>query len=185
MKVLEDYAYILDYLPQGRSDKRHFNREPISYALGEEEFKLFELTPKENVTLTIGEKVYIGKSVEMRDAINHVKRRIRYDDLTNAAQNELPLVIQEIVVARERDFVRFYNESRAITTRFHMLELLPGLGKKSMWAIIDERKKSPFKSFKDLEERVSSVHRPDKLLARRIESELAEAEQKYHLFVAK
>ena len=45
--------------------------------------------------------------------------------------------------------------------------------------------KSPFKSFKDLEERVSSVHRPDKLLARRIESELAEAEQKYHIFVAK
>jgi len=182
---LEDYAYILDYLPQGRSDKRHFRREPIAYALGEEAFKLFELTPKENVPLTIGEKVYIGKSVEMRNAILHVKRRIRYDDLTNAAQNELPLVIHDIVMARETDFVRFYNESRAITTRFHMLELLPGLGKKSMWAIIEERKKELFKSFKDIEERVSSIHRPDKLLARRIESELAEAEQKYHLFVAK
>ncbi len=182
---MEDYAYILDYLPQGRSDKRSFRREPIAYALGEEEFKLFELTPKENISLSIGEKVYIGKNVDMRDTILHVKRRVRYDDLTNAAQNELPLVIQEIVTSREADFVRFYNESRAITTRFHMLELLPGLGKKSMWSIIDERKKTPFKTFKDLEERVSSVHRPDKLIAKRIEVELAEAEQKYHIFVAK
>ena len=185
MSDLEDYAYILDYLPQGRTDKRSFKREALAYALGEEEFKLFELTPKDDVNLTIGEKVYIGKDVEMRDAILHVKRRVRYDDLTNAAQNELPLVIQEIVASREKDFVRFYNESRAITTRFHMLELLPGLGKKSMWSIIEERKKEPFKSFQDIEDRVSSVHNPDKLIARRIESELAEAEQKYHIFVAK
>lgn len=182
---MEDHAYILDYLPQGRTDKRSFKREPIAYALGESEFKLFELTPKDNVNLTISERVYIGKDVDKRAAILHVKRRVRYDDLTNAAMNELPLVIQDIVVARELDFVRFYNESRAITTRFHMLELLPGLGKKSMWSIIDERKKSEFKSFKDIEERVSSVHRPDKLIARRIEAELAEAEQKYHIFVAK
>jgi putative nucleotide binding protein len=185
VNFVEDYAYILDYLPQGRSDKRSFRREPIAYALGEEEFKLFELTPKESISLSIGEKVYIGKNVEMRDAILHVKRRVRYEDLTNAAQNELPLVIQEVVTSRESDFVRFYNESRAITTRFHMLELLPGLGKKSMWAIIEERKKDQFKSFKDIEERVSSVHRPDKLISKRIEVELAEAEQKYHIFVAK
>lgn len=182
---MEDYAYILDYLPQGRSDKRSFKREPLAYGLGDQEFKLFELIPKENVNLSNGERVYIGKELKQRDAIMHVKRRIRYEDLTNAAQNELPLVIQEIVTAREPDFVKFYNESRAITTRFHMLELLPGLGKKSMWSIIEERKKSPFMSFKDLEERVSSVHHPEKLVAKRIESELAEAEQKYHLFVAK
>jgi putative nucleotide binding protein len=182
---LEDYAYILDYLPQGRSDKRSFKREPVAYALGEQEFKLFELTPKENVDLSVGERVYIGKDVKLRDAILHVKRRIRYDDLTNASQNELPFIIQEIVQSREQDFVRFYNEARAITTRFHMLELLPGLGKKSMWAIVEERKKKQFESFQDIEERVSSVHRPDKLVAKRIEAELAEAEQKYHIFVAK
>jgi putative nucleotide binding protein len=185
VRDLEDHAYILDYLPQGRTDKRSFKREPLAYALGENEFKLFELTPKEDVNLTIGERVYIGKDVDLREAIMHVKRRVRYDDLTNAAQNELPLIIQDIVTEREKDFVRFYNESRAITTRFHMLELLPGLGKKSMWAIIEERKKKPFESFKDLEERISSVHRPDKLIAKRIEVELAEAEQKYHIFVAK
>ena len=37
----------------------------------------------------------------------------------------------------------------------------------------------------DIEERISSVHSPEKLIAKRIEQELSEAEQKYHLFVAK
>ena len=182
---MEDYAYILDYLPNGRADKRGFRREPISYALGESEFKLFELTPKSNIALTVGDKVYIGKDVEKRLEILHVKRRVRYDDLTNAAMSELPFVIMQIVKERETEFVKFYNEARAITTRFHMLELLPGLGKKSMWSIIDERKKKEFESFDDIGERISSVHHPDKLIAKRIEAELAEAEQKYHLFVAK
>ncbi|MDO9538319.1 MAG: DUF655 domain-containing protein [Thermoplasmata archaeon] len=182
---MEDYAYILDYLPHGRSDQRSYHRESVAYALGDIEFKLFELTPKDSVNLAIGERVYIGKDVKLRDAILHVKRRVRYEDLTNASHSELPFVIHEIVVVREKDFVRFFNDARAITTRFHMLELLPGLGKKSMWAVIDERKKKPFESFKDIEERVSSLHKPDKLIAKRIESELAEADQKYHIFVAK
>ncbi|MBA3046465.1 MAG: DUF655 domain-containing protein [Candidatus Thermoplasmatota archaeon] len=182
---MEDYAYILDYLPHGRSDQRGFRREPVAYAVGDMEFKLFELTPKDNINLAIGERVYIGKDIKLRDAILHVKRRVRYEDLTNASHSELPFVIQEIVVAREKDFVKFFNDARAITTRFHMLELLPGLGKKSMWTVIEERKKKPFESFDDIEERVSSLHKPEKLIAKRIESELAEAEQKYHIFVAK
>lgn len=182
---MEDHAHILDYLPHGRADKRGFKREPVSYAIGENEFKLFELTPKDNVGLTVGDRVYIGKDVDQRHEILHVKRRVRYEDLTNAAQSELPFVILQLVKTGETDFVRFYNEARAITTRFHMLELLPGLGKKSMWSIIEERKKKPFVSFSDIEDRVSSVHHPDKLIAKRIELELAEAEQKYHIFVAK
>lgn len=182
---MEDYAFILDYLPHGRADKRGFRREPIAYAIGESEFKLFELTPKDNAALTVGDRVYIGKNVEMRLEILHVKRRVRYDDLTNAAHSELPFVLMQIVKDREDVFVKFYNEARAITTRFHMLELLPGLGKKSMWAIIEERKKKPFESFEDIGERVSSVHHPEKLIAKRIEQELAEAEQKYHIFVAR
>jgi putative nucleotide binding protein len=182
---VEDYAHILDYLPQGHHDDRRFKREPVALAIGESQFKLFELVPKDNVALTAGDRVYIGKEVQLRTEILHVKRRIKHEELTNAAQSELPFILQKVVAEREVDFVRFYNESRAITTRFHMLELLPGLGKKSMWAILEERRKRPFINFKDIEERVPSVHHPDKLIAKRIEQELAEADQKYHIFVAK
>ena len=66
-----------------------------------------------------------------------------------------------------------------------MLELLPGLGKKTMWAVLEERKKGPFATFADLGTRVSAVHRPEKLIAKRIEMEISDPTQKYRLFVAR
>ena len=181
---MEDYTYILDYLPQGRPDSRRIHREPLAYALGETEFKLFELIPKPNVTLTLEDRVYIGKDLTKRDQILHVKRRIRYDELTVTGQTELPFVLQRIVEKNEERFIRFFNDAQAITTRFHMLELLPGLGKKTMWTIVEERKKGPFTSFKTFEER-TGIHHPEKLLVKRIEQELAEPEEKYLIFVAR
>ena len=182
---MEDYARILDYLPQGHPDQSKFHREPLAYALGVDEFKLFELVPKEGVSLSIGQKVYIGKDLEKRTEVLHVKRRVSFEELTTAAQKELPFVIQETVKEKEAKFVDFFNRAQAITTRFHMLELLPGLGKKTMWAILEERKKGPFTSFKHLETRVTSVHHPEKLIAKRIEMEISDPTQKYRLFVAR
>src|SRR6266508_3533136 len=169
---MEDYARILDYLPQGHPDQSKFHREPLAYALGVDEFKLFELVPKEGVALSIGQRVYIGKEIDQRAEVLHVKRRVGYEELTTAAE-------------KEPTFVDFFNRAQAITTRFHMLELLPGLGKKTMWAILEERKKGPFKSFEDLEQRVGSVHHPEKLIAKRIEMEISDPTQKYRLFVAR
>jgi len=182
---VEDFVRILDHLPQGHPERSRFEREPLAYALGEDEFKLFELVPKEGGSLMAGDRAYIGKEAEKRDAIQHVKRRVGFDELTTAAQNEVPLIVQQVVKEKEERFVRFFNEAQAITTRFHMLELLPGLGKKTMWAILEERKKGPFKSFEDLAKRVPLVHHPEKLVAKRIEMEVADPTQKYHLFAAR
>ena len=181
---MEDYAYILDYLPQGRPDSRRIHKEPLAYALGENEFKLFELVPKPNIVLTIEDRVYIGKDMDKRDLILHVKRRVRFDELTMTSQTELPFIIGHIVEKGEQRFLRFFNDAQAITTKFHMLELLPGLGKKTMWTIIEERKKGPFTSFKNFEER-AGIHHPEKLIIKRIEKELSEPEEKYLIFVAR
>ena len=185
MEVLEDYAYILDHLPQGLPDERRFKREPIAFGLGEAEFKILELIPKDGILLEIGERVYIGKDMAKRDKILHVKRRIRFDDITNTAQNELSYIISEIVTANQDRFVKFFNDAQAISTRLHMLELLPGLGKKTMWAIISARKKAPFSNFGDISERVGSLHQPEKLICKRIKLELSDSNQKYHLFVTR
>lgn len=182
---MEDYARILDYLPQGLHDQRLYRPEPLAYAIGEDQFKLFELVPKPHAALSVGDRVYIGKEPDLRQEILHVKRRVSFVDLTNAAQSELPFVISQIVKDHEERFVLFFNDAHAITTRFHMLELLPGLGKKTMWSVLEERKKGPFKSFVDLERRVPPVHHPDKLIVKRIEEELSDPGQKYHLFVAR
>ncbi len=182
---MEDYARILDYLPQGLPDEKMFHREPVAYAVGEDQFKLFELVPKQGVNLAAGDRVYIGKDLDLRQEILHVKKRIGFNELTNASQSELPFVMLQIIKAHEPRFVQFFNESQAITTRFHMLELLPGLGKKTMWSIIEERKKGPFKDFADISKRVPLAHQIEKLVAKRVEQELANPDEKYRLFVAR
>jgi len=181
---MEDFAYILDYLASGLPDQRRFRREPVAYSIGDSEFKILELTPKPGITLNVGEKVYIGKEMEKREKIAHVKRRIGYDDLTGAAQGELPYILLDIVKAKEEYFVKFFNGASPITTRFHVLELLPGLGRKTLLSFLDERKKGLFSGFEDIGKR-TMLKNPDKIIAKRIELELSDPHQKYYLFVQK
>ncbi len=182
---MEDYAYILDYMPQGRADGKSFKRTPLAYAIGDNEFKLLELIPKDDAIIQIGDKVYIGKDVDRRDRILHVKRRIGHKDLTGAAQSELLYILEEIVMDNETRFLEFYNKAHPISTRFHMLELLPGMGKKTLKSFLDELKKGKFQSFADISERVEGFRHPEKLIVKRIELELEDADQKYRLFVAR
>ncbi len=182
---MEEYAYVIDYLPQGRSDDKSYRKTPLVLAIGETEFKLLEIIPKENAVITIGDRLYIGKDQQKRDKVLSVKRRISYEDLTSAAQNELPFVLESIVAKREKDFVKFFNDAESINARMHSLELLPGLGNKTMWNIIDERKKRPFTDFNDLTERVKTIHNPQKMIASRIIQELQERYEKHKLFVAR
>ena len=75
-----------------------------------------------------------------------------HEELTAAAQAELPFILQDIAKQQESRFMKFFNEAQAITTRFHMLELIPGLGKKTMWAVLEERKKGPFTNYEGPDE---------------------------------
>lgn len=177
----EDVARVLDYLPYGRSpDSRSFQKQPLIQGVGEANFVLMEMTPKEGIVPKVGDGVYIGSGE--RDVIDHVNRRIYYDELSNNAKIELPFEIQKIVLDNEPRFIRFFNEAGPITTRMHALELLPGIGKKLMWAILNERKKGPFKSFKELTERIKGLHYPERLIAKRIEDELMDDRIKYRIF---
>ena len=176
---MEDYVYILDYLPTGRPGYR---RGAVAYGIGESQFTLLELIPKQGINLNIGERVYVGKDLAKRDKIAKVKGRINYENLTSTAHGELYYVILDIVKNNEERFVKFFNECPAITTRFHALELLPGLGKKTMQEIVEERRKKPFTSFEDISSRIKNLHHPEKLIAKRILEELEDPHQKYRLF---
>ncbi len=178
----EDIAYILDYLPYGRSDDARpmYQKKPLVQGVGEKHFVLMEMIPKESVVPKTEDRVYIGEGD--RPVIDHVKRRISYNELTHGAQMELPVVIEKIVLSNDERFLSFFNEAYPITTRLHMLELLPGIGKKLMWGIIEERKKGPFKNFKELIERVKGLHTPEKLIANRVMEELKDDNIKYRVF---
>lgn len=184
---MEEYAIILDYLPLGyiKEGMPSFKRKPVAQAIGKEEFTILELIPKENVTLDIHQKVYIGSG--KRDEIARVNKRLRYDDLTATAKVELNYVIEEIIKAKEDKFTEFFNEAGPISTRLHQLELLPGIGKKHMWDIIKARKEKPFESYDDIKKRVPMLADPVKLISKRILLELEatgdkKGKRKYVLF---
>ncbi len=173
----EEYAIVLDYLPKGKAHA--FKQEPIAQVIGTDYFTLLEVVPKRE--LKIQEKVYIGK--EKREAIERVKRRISYKQLTANAQAELEKAIETIVEEKKDKFLKFYNESVAITIKLHQLELLPGLGKKHLMDILAEREKKPFSSFEDISTRVKLMPDPKKAIVKRIVMELQGENVKYYLFV--
>lgn len=179
---MEEYAYVLDYLPQGAAKVGYDRREPLCYALGDSEFKLFELVAKRGATINFGDRIYIGKDASKRTAVDHVKRRIPIEELTSTGSSELEYAVEAAVKAQDARFIRFYNEAGPVSLRKHLLEELPGLGKKSMEAILEERKKGPFKDFADMEARVPSVKNPDKLIAARILLEINDPNRKRYLF---
>ncbi len=178
---MEDYVYILDFLPNGRPDAPPARREPTLLGVGEQQFTLFELVPKSGVSFTVGDKVYVGKDVEKRDIVQKIRGRVQYEELTPSAHGELPYVIDDIIKGEPERFLRFFNEAPPISVRFHSLELLPGVGKKSVEAIVQQQKAGKFTTFEDLAERAHLQH-PEHVVRDRILKELQDPTEKYRIF---
>ena len=182
-EVERSYAVVLDYLPHGRpdDDRPQYKKSPLAYALGESEFRLLELTLDDEADVSIGDRIVLEPDAE-RKMVGRI-REVGYDDLSNAAHSELEYVVEEIVDRNERRFVDFYNEAQPITLRLHQLNLLPGIGKKLRNDVLDERKRAPFESFEELEERIAGLHDPKGVLVDRILEELRDEDLKYRTFV--
>jgi putative nucleotide binding protein len=177
------HVVVLDYLPHGRADddRPRYEKSPVAYGVGEVDFRLFELTLSDDADVSIGDRVVISPA-EQREAIDRFKT-VEYGDLSNGARSELEYVVEEIVTSNERRFVDFYNDAQPITLRLHQLNLLPGIGKKLRNNVLDQRKRGPFESFEELEERVSGLHRPKEVLVERILEEIRDDDLKYKAFV--
>ena len=118
----------------------------------------------------------------IRDKIHHIIGKLPISRLTGTAQKELEFVIKELVQKNQTKFIEFFNNAQPLSTRMHQLELLPGLGKKHMWEILEERKEKPFTDFNDIKARVKLMPDPEKIVIRRILSELS-GKEKHQLFV--
>ncbi len=178
-------AVVLDYLPHGRpdDDRPQYQKSPLAHAIGERDFLLYELTLREDADLSIGDRLVVEPTPD--DDVVESVRELDYDDLSRGAEQELEYVVEEIVDRNEERFVDFYNEAQPITLRLHQLNLLPGIGKKLRNNVLDERKRDPFGSFADLDDRVSGLHRPKEVVIERILEELREDDLKYVTFVGR
>ena len=177
----EEFAIVLDFLPNGYPfDSRPMHKKtPIVQALGKVHFALLELVPKKGIFLQPYEEVYVGEG--KRDKIHHVLGKIPIEKLTETAKVELEFVIKEIVEKNEKRFVEFFNNAGPINTRRHQLELLPGVGKKHMWEILEKRKEKPFESFEEIKRRIKLLPDPKNATIKKIIADI-KGEEKHKLF---
>ncbi len=178
----EETAVVLDFLPHGYPfDPRPSHRKTaIVQVIGKNHFTLLELVPKPEVFLQPLQEVYIGEG--KRDQIHHIVGKLTVDKLTATAKTELEFVVKDIVHKNEKRFIDFINTARPLTTRMHQLELLPGVGKKHMWEILETREQKPFASFADIKERVKLMPDLEKAIIKRVLAEL-EGTEKHKVFV--
>ncbi|MGV8169121.1 MAG: DUF655 domain-containing protein [Candidatus Nanoarchaeia archaeon] len=181
----EETVIVLDFLIHGYATDRtpsHL-KTPIVQAIGTNNFTLLELVPKKGVFLQPFEKVYIGE--EKREQIHHINGKIPFEKLTSTAKSELEHAVKKIVEMNPDRFVEFFNKAQPINTRMHTFELLPGVGKKHMNEIVDQRMETPFESFSDIKTRVKLMQDPEKVIVKRILQEIESQNEKHYLFVNK
>ena len=182
MHTKEEKAIVLDFLPNGYpfDTTPSYKKNSIVQALGKEHFVLLELVPKKGTSILPNEEVYIGEG--KRDKIHHILGKLPMDKLTGTADSMLKDIIKELIDKNEQRFIAFFNSAQPLTTRMHQLELLPGVGKKHMWEILEARDNKQFESFQDIKTRVKLMPDPEKAIIRRIILEL-EGNEKHHVFV--
>ncbi len=185
-KKYEDWAWELEFLPHGYvDDPRPMHlRDPILQVLGDHYFSILEVIIDREKSGSFkfepGRRDFIGKGDQ--NVIGHRFKRIGYDRLTINAKAELPRILEKIVAADPARFLAFFNNSQPITTKMHQLELLPGIGKKTMWSIIDARKKKSFDTFAEITER-AGIGKPEIVIVKRILKELENLDEKHLIFV--
>jgi putative nucleotide binding protein len=172
---------VLDFSLRGKSITIRGREGIIIQAIGENRLTLLELLGVQNVNFEIGERVYIGK--EGRNKILSVLGKLQYESISQSAKNELPSIVEKIVLANEERFVSYINTAQPITPRIHSLELIPGIGKTYMMSIINDRERGRFTSFSDIQSRIGlkDIH---KLVTKRIVEEITK-ETRMTLFVGK
>ena len=180
-KRYEEFAYVLDFLQEGKSVVIKGREGPIIQAIGEERLTLLELLAVEERDFDLGEKLRIGR--EGRDKIVSVLGKLAYEDLTPEAKSQLPSVCETIVKSKEAKYVAYFNDLQPLTPRLHGLELIPGIGKTFMKTIVDQREKQPFGSFEDIQSR-TGLREPAKLVAKRVVEEIS-GDSRVNIFIKK
>ena len=177
----ESRILVLDYLPDGKGFGQTKQREPTIQGIGTTWFSLLDIVVEKKSGYPPFTELPLPKISE-KTPIRQIKRRITVNDLTNTGHNSLEEAVINIINKNEKRFVSFFNKAQPINNRIHSLQLIPGIGKKLMWEILQSRKGMPFVSFSDIEERVK-ISDIRKMILNRIMQELEE-DEKHRLFTA-
>jgi putative nucleotide binding protein len=173
---------ILDILSHGHpeEDKPSWSKTPLAQVITLPDFVLYEVKINRDSDIKVQEKNTYEEFVR-QNKLKDVLKKIDYNELTNTSKALIQPLLEQEVMNYEEEFINFFNNSTAITPRMHALKLLPGVGQKHMWEILEARNRQKFTTFQDISDRTSISH-PAKLIAQRIIKELEREGVKYYLF---
>lgn len=172
---------ILDLLIHGHpeEDKPSWAKTPIAQVLTFPDFVLYEVKVNKNSDIEIQEQKTYEEFLN-EEKLKEVLKKIDHNDLTSTSKALIQPILEKEVLKYEEEFINFFNNSTSITPRMHALKLLPGVGQKHMWEILEARQRQKFGTFQDISDR-TSISNPTKLIAQRIIKEL-QRDVKYYLF---
>ncbi|MCS7117214.1 MAG: DUF655 domain-containing protein [Thaumarchaeota archaeon] len=177
-KVYEDEAIVLG-INQSRRGGR-FGHSNVAYLMGTEHFTLLEAAVSPDLKLAAGNLLYIGRDAP-RELVRII-RRVGYQELPETSRLELERAVERVVNEKEAKFVKFFNSCGSLTPRLHALEVIPGIGKKTMLKLLEEREKKPFESLEEVEKR-TGLQDVRASVVKRIVQELSDPTNRYWLFV--
>ena len=168
-----------DFLPPNNRRGSYNRQYPTLVVIGRDYYSILKLYLKMASSAAVGDEIDIDSIPTL--LIKRLPANEWSLDLRKRIEENLILICNSDI--NQLKFVDFFNNAKPITTKLHQLRLLSGIGPKKMWQIIDMRKKGPFLSYDDIEER-TGLNNPLMLIVGRILEEL-ETEQKYPLFTKK
>ncbi|MBS73965.1 MAG: hypothetical protein CMA91_06965 [Euryarchaeota archaeon] len=119
----------------------------------------------------VGSRLYMGSDVSQKDVVQDILGFARIRDLSNAANQEMPIVIQQIIEDSPSVFIeQFFNRAGNLSRKMHAFELLPGVGNKKALEMVSKRGRAGWENFAQLDDDcgINSAE----LLARRFVSEI-------------
>jgi len=172
---------VLDLLFHGHpeEDRPSWSKTPIAQVLTFPDFVLYEVKMNKNSSIRVQEQKTYEEFINEHE-LGDVVKKIDFKDLTSTSKALIQPILEKEVLDFEEEFINFFNNSTSITPRMHALKLLPGIGQKHMWEILEARDRQKFVTFQDISDR-TSISNPTKLIAQRIIKEL-QRDVKYYLF---
>ena len=174
-------SIVIDFYPYGKSLSRRRSEDynPLAVVVTVDWFQFFDVILNKKSKYSLNDLLELTPTNRKILRTNHLE----YQQLSNSALEVLPKVIVNIISTYESRFIKFLNQAHPLTTQMHQLQLLPGIGQKRLWLILEARKKGNFSTFSDFTSR-TGISDPMSLFLNRILEEL-KGSQKYSLFTKK
>ena len=178
IKTNESFGIIFDFGQEFLSESSYRKEFNVIHVIGEAHFSLLKIFLKHQlIGRVIGDRIDLEANKSSFQRI----RKINLKQIPRGSEYPLEEQLTKLVKNQEQNrFVKFFNEAKPITIKLHQLKLLPGVGQKRMWTIIESRKQKEFDSYSDIEKRTGFS--PIPVLVKRILEELS-GEEQHVLFV--